>query len=157
MAYYSAGGNTAGMAKAISRGASEVRGTKVTLRDVRRASLRDLIDSDVIIIGSPTYYGIMAAPVKKFLDDSVKIHGRLCGKVGAAFTSSGGIATGAETTILSILEAMLVHGMVIQGNPNDKHYGLAVEGRPNKKDLKLCSGFGRRIAEFALRIRPSGE
>jgi len=150
--YYSETGNTTEMAKAISIGASEVKGTNVLLKRVEKTSLKDLLDSDAIIIGSPTYYGLMAAPVKKLIDKTVDIHGKLEGKVGAAFTSSGGSATGAETTILSILQAMLVHGMIVQGNPDDKHYGVACIGRPKKNDLKLCRKFGKRTAELALRL-----
>jgi NAD(P)H dehydrogenase (quinone) len=71
--------------------------------------------SDGIIMGSPTHYGQMSGKLEAFIDSSVKIHRKLEGKVGAAFTSSGGTTTGAETTLLAILETMLVHGMIIQG------------------------------------------
>jgi len=98
--YYSRSGNTAAMARAISQGAKEVKGTKVVIKTAERTSLKDLAESDAIIVGSPTYYGVMAAPVKKLIDESVDIHGKLEGKVGAAFTSSGGSATGAENTMI---------------------------------------------------------
>ena len=124
----------------------------MVIKTAERTSLKDLAESDAIIVGSPTYYGVMAAPVKKLIDESVDIHGKLEGKVGAAFTSSGGSATGAETTMISILEAMLVHGMIIQGNPEDKHYGIAVVGRPIKKDIDQCRKFGRKVAELASRL-----
>jgi NAD(P)H dehydrogenase (quinone) len=71
--------------------------------------------------------------LKALIDESVKIHGKLEGKVGAAFTSSGGTATGAETTLLSIMQAMLVHGMIVQGRANGKHYGAAAVALPVKK------------------------
>jgi NAD(P)H dehydrogenase (quinone) len=65
--------------------------------------------------------------------------------VGAAFTSSGGTASGAETTLLSILQALLIHGMIVQGRANDKHYGAAAVGFPNKKDLKYCMELGKKL------------
>jgi NAD(P)H dehydrogenase (quinone) len=150
--YYSKTGNTERMARAIAEGAKEVKGVTATLKRVEETSLEDLVESDVIIVGSPTYYGLMAASVKRLLDESVKIHGKLEGKVGGAFTSSGGSATGAETTIMSILQALLVHGMIIQGDAEDKHYGVACVGKPDEEDLELCRRMGRRLAELASRL-----
>jgi NAD(P)H dehydrogenase (quinone) len=66
-----------------------------------------------IIFSSPTYYDDASAPMKKLFDRSVKIHGKLEGKIGAGFTSSGSVASGAETIPLSLLQAMLIHGMII--------------------------------------------
>jgi len=83
----------------------------------------------------------------------VEIHGKLEGKVGAAFTSSGGTATGAETTLLSIIEAMLVHGMIIQGRAGNKHYGATAVGKPNEKELKICKELGKRTTELAWKLR----
>jgi len=104
-------------------------------------------------MGSPTYYGQMSAKLKALIDESVKIHGKLEGKVGAAFTSSGGTATGAETTILSILQAMLVHGMIIQGRSDDKHYGAAAIGSPSKKEFESCKELGKRVASLAVKLK----
>ncbi|HYA22456.1 MAG TPA: NAD(P)H-dependent oxidoreductase, partial [Thermoproteota archaeon] len=152
ISYYSRSGNTKEVARAIASGVKEVKGATVRLRSVRATTLRDLRWADAIIFGSPTYYGDMAAEVKQLLDKSVAIHGSLKGKVGAAFTSSGGIASGAETTILSILQAMLVHGMVILGNPDGQHYGVAIVGAPNAKQSKLCRERGKQVAELAARL-----
>jgi NAD(P)H dehydrogenase (quinone) len=154
--YYSKTGNTEKMARAVAEGARKVEGAVVKLKRVEKTLLKDLIDSDVIIIGSPTYYGLMAAPVKKLLDGSVKIHGKLEGKVGGAFTSSGGSATGAETTLMSILQALLVHGMIIQGDQEDKHYGVACVGKPDEEDLELCRRMGRRLVKLASRLVKEG-
>ncbi|MFZ1039365.1 MAG: NAD(P)H-dependent oxidoreductase, partial [Candidatus Bathyarchaeia archaeon] len=96
----------------------------------------------------PTYYGGMSGKLKEFIDKSVKIHGQLEGKVGAAFTSSGGTASGAETTLLSILQAMLVHGMVVQGRSDDKHYGAAAVGSPREKDIETCKALGKKVANL---------
>jgi NAD(P)H dehydrogenase (quinone) len=94
----------------------------------------------------------MSAKLKDLIDKSVEIHGKLEGKVGAAFTSSGGTATGAETTLLSILQAMLVHGMIIQGRSKNKHYGAAVVGAPKQDDLELCRELGKRTASLVLKL-----
>jgi len=150
--YDSKTGNTEKAARLVAEGVEEVEGVKCILKKVDDVSMDDLSNSDGIIIGSPTYYGLMSAKIKKLLDDSVEIHGKLEGKVGAAFTSSGGTASGAETTILSILKALLIHGMIIQGNPHNQHYGLAVVGAPDAKEADLCRKIGARIAKLVSRI-----
>ena len=151
--YDSKTGNTEKMAFAIADGAKQVRRVKVDLKKVARASLEDLLEADGIIMGSPTYYGQMSARLKAFIDESVKIHGKLAGKVGAAFTSSGGTASGAETTLLSIVQAMLVHGMIVEGRADTKHYGAAAVGAPDKKEVASCKGLGRRVASLTARLK----
>ena len=150
--YDSVSGNTELMAQAVAEGVESVSQAEVTLKKVDHVALEDMLNSHAIIIGSPTYYGLMSARIKDLLDRSVKIHGKLEGKVGAAFTSSGGAASGAETTLLSMIEAMLVHGMIVQGRHEGKHYGAAAVGKPNDKDRKLCEELGRRTAELAKMI-----
>jgi len=150
--YDSKTGNTEKAARLVAEGVKEVEGVECILKKADDVSLDDLLRSDGIIIGSPTYYGLMSAKIKRLLDESVKIHGKLEGKVGAAFTSSGGTASGAETTILSILETLLIHGMIIQGSPYGQHYGLAIVGAPDAKEADLCRKFGARIARLVSRI-----
>jgi NAD(P)H dehydrogenase (quinone) len=160
IAYDSRTGNTETMARAVAEGASGVPGVRVKVKRVARTTLRDLEQADGIVLGSPTYYGLLSAPVKALLDRSVKLHGRLEGRVGAAFTSAGGTATGAETTILSILEALLVHGMVVQGRSSDKHYGVACVGAPNREAARLCRELGARTARLVRALaaaRAGGE
>ena len=149
--YDSRSGNTEKMAHAIAEG---VRGKKVEVqvKKVEDTSIEDLVDHDAVIMGSPTYYGQMSGRLKALIDKSVKVHGKLEGKVGAAFTSSGGTATGAETTLLSILQAMLVHGMIVQGTSDFKHYGSASVGSPNKDDMEDCRQLGKRVAALVLRL-----
>jgi NAD(P)H dehydrogenase (quinone) len=151
--YDSRSGNTEKMAAAVTEGARKVKGTTVQVEKVDKTGLKDLLDADGIIMGSPTYYGLMSAKLKALLDESVKIHGKLEGKVGAAFTSSGNTATGAETTILSMLQAMLVHGMIIQGRHDTKHYGAAAVGSPKEKELDSCRELGKRVAELAAKLK----
>jgi len=151
--YDSKTGHTARMARAVAQGARKIRGVNVVIKRVQKTSLNDLLEAEAIIIGSPTYYGQMTARIKALIDQSVKIHGQLEGKVGAAFTSSGGTATGAETTLLSILQAMLIHGMIIQGRAKDKHYGAAALESPGKKELESCRDLGQRVATLALKLK----
>jgi hypothetical protein len=105
------------------------------------------------IIGSSTYYGSMAAEIKKLFDDSLKYHGRLDGKIGAAFTSSGQIGGGNETTILDILKAMLIHGMIVQGDWQQDHYGPVAIGVPDERAAKECLRTGQRIARLLKKLK----
>jgi NAD(P)H dehydrogenase (quinone) len=151
--YDSKTGNTEKMASAVAQGVEQVKGVEVVVTKVGKTSLDDLCDSDGIIMGSPTYYGEMSGKLKSFIDKSVKIHGKLKGKVGAAFTSSGGTASGAETTLLSILQAMLVHGMILQGRADHKHYGAAAVGSPGGKDIEDCKELGKRVANLVVKLK----
>ncbi|MGQ9544464.1 MAG: flavodoxin family protein [Candidatus Bathycorpusculaceae bacterium] len=151
--YDSKTGNTEKMALAVAEGAKQISGAEVVLKRVDKTVLEDLSGSDGIIMGSPTYYGQMSAKLKALIDESVKIHGKLEGKVGAAFTSSGGTATGAETTLLSIIQAMLVHGMIVQGQAHSAHYGAAAVGSPHEKELEHCRELGRRVARLAIKLK----
>lgn len=150
--YDSWSGNTEKMALAVVDGVKQVEGVEAVSKKVDDASVDDLERADGIIIGSPTFYGLMSGKVKLLIDKSVKIHGKLAGKVGGAFTSSGGAASGAETTLLSILEAMLIHGMVVQGRHDHEHYGAAALGAPDKKAVESCRELGRRVASLALKL-----
>ena len=150
--YDSRTGNTEKMAFAVADGVKKVDTASATLKKVDETDLEDLLEADGIIIGSPTYYGLMSAKVKELFDRSIKIHGKLIGKVGAAFTSAGGTATGAETTILSILEAMLVHGMIVQGRADSKHYGAAAVLAPDEEALNICRQLGERTALLTVKV-----
>ena len=151
--YDSRTGNTEKMAMAVAEGAEQVPGIKVVLKNVDKASLDDLLSADGIIIGTPTYYGDMSGKLKDFIDKSTKIHGKQKGKAGGAFTSSGGTACGAETALLSILHSMLIHGMIVQGRFDDKHYGATAVEAPNKTEIESCKELGKKIANLATRIK----
>ncbi len=151
--YDSRTGNTEKMALAVAEGAKNVPGTKVVVKTADAAKNSDLLEADAVVLGSPTYYGDMSGKLKEFIDKSVKIHGKLEGKVGGAFTSSGGTACGAETTLLSMLHALLIHGMVVQGRHDDKHYGAAAIESPKKDELDYCRALGKRVANLAAKIR----
>jgi len=149
--YYSRTGHTKKMAEVISEGVRKA-GLDVTVKRVNDIKPSELLNYQAIIFGSPTYYGLMAAEMKKLLDNSVRYHGRLAGKVCGAFTSSGGIGCGNETTILSILETFLIHGMIVIGEADRYHYGPVAIGMPNKGVLKSCVKYGEKIAGLTKKI-----
>ncbi|MCS7113123.1 MAG: NAD(P)H-dependent oxidoreductase [Candidatus Bathyarchaeota archaeon] len=149
--YYSRTGNTRRLAEVFAEALRE-EGLEVDLKSISEVKPEDLEAYDGVAVGSPTYYGLMASEVKKLIDDSVKIHGKLDGKVGAAFTSAGGYSTGAETTILSIILSMLIHGMIVQGDPEDYHYGVAVKGRGGKSDIEATRRKAKRMADLVKKL-----
>ncbi|MFB3887388.1 MAG: flavodoxin family protein [Thermodesulfobacteriota bacterium] len=152
--YYSRGGNTEEMAKAVEEGVKS-EGVKVVRKKVTQANPKDLLNVDGVILGSPNYYGTMAAEMKAFLDKSVRYHGKLEGKVGGAFSSGGGLGGGVETTVLDMLKALLIHGMVIQGDPWGSHYGAVSIGKPNPAAKKECKKLGEKIARLVKRLGAS--
>jgi len=145
--YDSRSGNTEKMAHAVSEGVSD-EGLDVEVKMVDEASVDELPGVDGLILGSPVYYGLPTAKMKEFIDDSVKYHGKLDGKVGGAFASSGGTHTGAETTVMALNEALFIHGMVIQGTSGSNHYGAASVGAPDDKDIENCRKLGSRVANL---------
>ena len=149
--YYSRSGNTEEMAKAVEEGVKS-EGVRVVRKKVTRANLKDLLKADGIILGSPNYYGTMAAEMKAFIDKSVQYHGKLEGKVGGAFSSGGGLGGGVETTVLDMVKALLIHGMVIQGDPRGSHYGTVSIGKPNAAAKKECKQLGERVARLVKRL-----
>ncbi len=151
--YYSRSGNTKQMAKTIAEAMNEAK-LPTKCKSVTDATLDDLQAADAIVVGSPTYYGRLAAPIAQFFDESVTRHGKLDGKVGAAFSSSSNIAGGNETTIMSILETLLIHGMIVQGDPQGDHYGPVSIGKPDERVLKQCQRRGQRIAKLTNKLFP---
>ncbi len=150
--YYSRTGNTEEMAKLIEEGAKAEKDVDVQVKKIDIFSVKSLMDYDGIVIGSPTYYGAMADVVKKLIDESVSFHGKLEGKVGAAFASSANIGGGNETTILTILKAMLIHGMIIQGSSQGDHYGPVSIGSPDDRVKRQCRALGKKIAGLVKKI-----
>jgi len=101
---------------------------------------------------APTHFAAVSAEVKKFIDESIKHFGKLEGKVGAAFSSSGDLGGGSETAILDILRAFLVHGMIIQGATSGGHYGPVSVGAPNQERKEICEALGTRVAKLVKRL-----
>lgn len=150
--FYSRSGNTKAMADFVAAGAREVSGAQIDVKPVGETTPDDLLQYDALILGSPVYYGSMAAEVKQLIDESVCHHGKLTGKVGGAFASSGGLAGGNETTCLDLVKALLIHGMIVQGDAGGDHYGAVAVGAPDERSQKECRKLGRRVAELAVRL-----
>ena len=151
--YHSKTGNTAKMAEAIGAGARS-SGIKVSVKKVGEVVLDDLLSASGIIIGSPTYYGQMASEIKLLFDGSSAVRGQLENKVGAAFTSSGSHEGGNQTTLLSIIQAMLIHAMIVVGDPIEAggHYGVVAVGEPDGKVLEACRLLGLRVGNLVKKL-----
>jgi NAD(P)H dehydrogenase (quinone) len=149
--YYSRTGNTEKMAKLVYRGV-EMEGVEAELKKVEETSLEDFLSWDGIIVGSPTYYGLVAASIKDLFDRSIKYHGKLEGKVGGAFSSAANIGGGNETTIISILQMMLIHGMIVKGSSRGDHYGPVSIGSPDERVESQCEALGRRVARLVKKL-----
>ena len=146
--YYSRSGNTKTMAKAIADSMNQA-GLTTTCKSVTETKVDDLLKADVILVGSPTYYGRAAAPIAQLFDESVSKHGKLDGKLGGAFSSSANTGGGNETTICEINNMLLIHGMIVQGDPQGDHYGPVSIGKPDKRVLDQCARRGQRVASLA--------
>lgn len=188
--YYSRGGNVAALARQIARGVEDVPGMAARLRSVPPVapqtelalppvpesgspyvSRSDLADCAGLILGSPTRFGNMAAPLKHFLDGTGAewASGALIGKPAAVFTSTSSPHGGQESTLLSMLLPLLHHGMLIVGLPFSEPRLTSTDGggspygashlagprsdRPLSEDEKqLARALGQRVARIALRL-----
>jgi NAD(P)H dehydrogenase (quinone) len=152
--YFSKGGNTKKLAQAIARGAEEVDGVSALLKNTRDVTKEDFLESRGVIAGSPVYFGTMAAELKQIFDDFVGTRKQMEGKVGAAFATSGDASGGKETTMMSIIQALLIYGMVIVGDPMAAtgHYGVACAGPPDSRAKENAMKLGRRVGELAGKL-----
>jgi NAD(P)H dehydrogenase (quinone) len=193
--YYSRGGATAELARQACRGIESVPGATAKLRTVPPvsaeserptqpvppsgppyATLEDLRTADGLLLGSPTRFGNMAAPLKYFLDGtgSLWLSGALAGKPAGVFTSTQTQHGGQETTLLTMMLPLLHHGMYLVGLPyteaalqqttaGGSPYGAShVAGAQDLPQLgaeerQLAQALGRRVAALAMRLgTPSG-
>ena len=152
--YFSKGGNTRKLAEKIAQGVEEAEGIKALRRNTSEVTREDFINSVGIIAGSPVYFGAMSAEMKKVFDEFVGVRKKMEGKVGAAFATSGDATGGKETTMMSIIQALLIYGMVIVGDPMSAtgHYGVACVGAPDSKAGENAIRMGRRVAELAKKL-----
>lgn len=188
--YYSRGGSVARLARQIARGIGEVPGMSTRLRTVPPVAavtqaqlppvpeegapyveVSDLAECDGIVLGSPTRFGNMAAPVKHFLDGlgAEWASGTLAGKPAAVFTSTASMHGGQEATLLSMHLPLLHHGCLIVGIPftetalshttsGGTPYGAShVAGaqdnpQPSDDEAQLARALGRRVADVARRL-----
>lgn len=152
--YFSKGGNTAKLAENIARGV-EAGGGEAVIRTTADVTRDDFLEAAGVIAGSPVYFGVMAAELKRIFDEFVSTRRRMENKVGAAFATGGHPTGGKETTIISIIQCMLIYGMIIAGDPMDAsgHYGVGCVGAPD--DTAAGDGFklGKRVAGLCARLQ----
>jgi len=197
--FYSMYGHVYQMAKAEAEGAKEVEGAQVSLWQVPELVPEDILESsgakaarqtfadvpyikpeqlaeaDAIIFGAPTRYGVMAAQMKNFLDQTGALWatGALIGKVGSVFTSTATQHGGQEQTITSFHTILLHHGLVIVGVPYSEQgllnmneitggtpYGASTlagpdgSRQPSENELAIARHQGRRVAEITKKLFP---
>jgi NAD(P)H dehydrogenase (quinone) len=156
--YDSIRGNTERMAMLVKEGVEE-EGISALAKPVAETNPEELVKADGIILGSMSRMGNVSSTMKKFLDETAYFHGSLNGKVGGVFSSSSHIGGGNETTNLSLLQAMLIHGMVIKGMVEEDHYGaLSVEMvDEDGRSTVLYDGSSRRlgveVAQLVKKLR----
>lgn len=191
--YYSHRGSVRALAEEVARGVHQVPGAAARVRTVPRVSavceaveddvpasgppyaeVRDLEECVGLVVGSPTRFGNMAAPMKYFLDGlaGAWVNGTLGGKPAGVFTSSSSLHGGQESTLLSMMLPLLHHGALIVGLPyaepdlnstrsGGTPYGAShvagVDGNPRLTDeeRRLAVALGKRVAETALRLAGS--
>jgi NAD(P)H dehydrogenase (quinone) len=189
--YYSRTGSVANLARQIARGVDEVEGMQARLRTVPPVSpitreaappdpaegapyvdKKDLAECAGLILGSPTRFGNMAAPLKHFIDTlgAEWASGTLVGKPAAVFTSTASMHGGQESTLLSMLVPLLHHGMLVTGIPYTEEalshtrtggtpYGASHWSKPENdstlsdEERKLAQALGRRVAQIAKQLK----
>lgn len=188
--YYSRNGSVAQLARLVARGVEEVDGLRARLRSVPPvapvtetamppepdegapyATRADLRECAGLVLGSPTRFGNMAAPLKHFLDTTAAewASGTLAGKPAGVFTSTGTMHGGQESTLLTMMLPLLHHGMLIVGLPfteaalnrtraGGTPYGAShVAGAAGERafdddERTLARALGRRVADVARRL-----
>jgi NAD(P)H dehydrogenase (quinone) len=189
--YYSRQGSTAALARQVCRGVEKVSGMQARLRTVPAvgatierldpavpehgapyATHEDLVQCCGLVLGSPTRFGNMAAPVKFFLDgtSALWMSGALVGKPAGVFTSTQTLHGGQESTLLSMMLPLLHHGMYLVGLPfterglNDTRGGgtpygashvasLSPHGELSDSESELARALGTRVAALADRLK----
>jgi NAD(P)H dehydrogenase (quinone) len=187
--FYSRTGATLALARQVCRGVESVAGATAVLRTVppvvtvaegpaqpvpangpAYATPEDLASADGLVLGSPTRFGNMAAPLKHFLDGSGALwaSGGLAGRPAAVFTSTQSLHGGQETTLLSMMLPLLHHGMILVGLPYTQdalhqtrtggtpygatHVSGMASGNLSSDEAQLAQALGRRVAQIALKL-----
>src|SRR6056297_1312713 len=148
--YYSRSGNTRDLANAISEGVKKVDGVEAVVKSSDEITNDDFLNSQGVIAGSPVYFGTMAAELKKLFDEYVVLRRKMENKIGAAFATASDPSGGKETTLFSIIQAMLIYGMIVVGDPMSAsgHYGVACTGKPDERARKNGALMGERVARL---------
>ncbi len=152
--FYSKTGNTRKLAQYVAEGVQSVSGVDAVLKTTQEVSKEDFINAAGIIAGSPVYFGVMAADLKRVFDEFVGVRKQMENKVGAAFVSSGFWAGGNETTLISILQCFLIFGMIVVGDPLSAtgHYGAASVAAPDDKAADTARKLGARVSELCKKL-----
>ncbi len=187
--YYSRYGSVSRMAQQLALGVEAVSGCSAIVRCVPDvspnyqqteapvpddgppyASMDDLKNCDGLLIGSPSYFGNMAAPLKYFLDQSsqVWLSGALIGKPAGVFTATSSHHGGQESLLISMIIPLMHHGMIISGIPYSEPalqktssggtpYGAShISGREGQQltadESDICKALGRQIAELSIKL-----
>jgi multimeric flavodoxin WrbA len=153
VAFDSKGGNTKLAAEYVAEGVRQNPYVECILARVDEIDPEIFPECKGLIVGSPTYTGGPTSKVKTFLDEGVRLGYPFTNAIGGAFATTLGI--GAETTILSIIHAMLINKMVVCGpyGPWGRYGGLVTGGRPKKEsDIEMLRMLGRRVADLVYKI-----
>jgi len=152
--YYSKSGNTRKLAEAVAQGVNSVDGAQAVIKSTSEVAKDDFLSCSGVIAGSPVYFGVMAADLKRVIDEFISLRKKMEGKVGAAFATSGDPTGGKETTMFSIIQALMIYGMIIVGDPLSAtgHYGTACVGEPDDQTKENGAKLGARVAETALKL-----
>ncbi len=153
--YYSKTGHTKRLAEEIAKGVAEVEGVACIVKSTAEVTKDDFVAADGVIAGSPVYFGTMAAELKAVFDQFVGVRKKMEGKIGAAFATSGDPSGGKETTLISIIQALLIYGMIVAGDPLDAtgHYGVACVGSPDRDALMNAALLGKRVASLVKKLK----
>lgn len=135
------------------------------MKDIPDATIDDLLWMDGVIVGTPTRFGNMAAPMRNFWDQTGKLwmEGSLIGKTVAAFSSAEMVHGGQEATLISMFPTFFAHGMIIVGIPGSvkelykagSYYGALSTGEPNDVDLTVAGYMTQRLIEVTRKLRCS--
>lgn len=152
----SLGGNTEKMAHLVAEGAALIPGTETRVLKIDQAVPEDVVWCDGIAVGSPTNMGLLSWKMKKFWDETmIGQWMKIDGKIGCAFSSSGGIGGGSEMTCQSILTLLMNFGFLTFGVTDyvsklmTLHYGAISTREPRDEETKdACRKLGKRLAEW---------
>jgi len=152
--YYSKTGNTRKLAQHVADGVTAIPGVEAVMKSTQEITKEDFVNAAGIVAGSPVYFGIMAADLKRVFDEFIGVRSKMENKVGAAFATSAFWAGGNETTIMSIIQCMLIYGMIIVGDPMSAsgHYGAASVTAPDDKAADVARKLGSRVAELCKKL-----
>jgi NAD(P)H dehydrogenase (quinone) len=155
--YYSKTGHTKRLAEEIAKGVGEVEGVACYVKSAAEVTKDDFVAADGVIAGSPVYFGTMAAELKAVFDQFVGVRKKMEGKIGAAFATSGDPSGGKETTLMSIIQALLIYGMIVVGDPLDAtgHYGVSCVGAPDRDASMNAALLGKRAASLVKKLKSS--